>query len=113
MTKRGEIYYMDWSPGQGSEQTGIRPAIIVQNNTGNQVSSATIVAAISTRRGRAYPFQVVLSSRESGLPQDSIIKCEQILTTDQDRLQQFVGEVGAHKMQEVDIALHRSLGLSL
>lgn len=111
MTKRGEIYYIDWSPGRGSEQVGTRPAVIIQNDTGNRFSSTTIVAAISTQTARAYPFQVLISAQESGLPRDSIIKCEQLQTVDQHRLGRLAGALSPRKMQEVDEALHRSLGL--
>ena len=111
MIKRGEIYYVDWSPGRGSEQAGIRPSLIIQNDVGNQFSSTTIVAAISTRRTRAYPFQVAITAGESGLPMDSMIKCEQIQTIDRGRLSERVGVLGSDKVREVDLAVHRSLGL--
>ena len=112
MARRGEIYYVDWSPARGSEQSGVRPALIIQNDVGNQFSPTTIVAAISTQQRRPYPFHVPLTSRESGLPRDSVIKCEQIQTIDQTRLDRLAGVLGKEKMQEVDMALHLSLGLS-
>ena len=102
---------MDWSPGRGSEQIGIRPAIIIQNDVGNQVSATTIVAAITTQRREPYPFQVAVNSSESGLPRDSIIKCEQIQTIDTSRLGRLVGALTARKMYEVDQAIRRSLEL--
>ena len=111
MVRRGEIYYVNWSPGRGSEQAGTRPALIIQNDVGNQFSSTTIVAAISTRQARAYPFQVAVTAGESGLPRDSIVKCEQIQTIDQTRLGRLVGALEAEKVSEVDFALQRSLGL--
>ena len=111
MTRRGEVYYVDWSPGRGSEQAGIRPAVIIQNDVGNQFSPTTIIAAISTRRRGAYPFQVAITAQESGLPQDSVVKCEQIQTVDQARLGSVVGVLRQERMQDVDLALHRSLGL--
>lgn len=113
MTRRGEVYWIDWSPGRGSEQVGLRPALILQNDIGNQYSSTTIVAAISTKTPpKAYPFQVRISSIESGLPEDSIVKCEQILTVDQTRLTNRTGQLTDVKMAEVDVAIHRSLGLT-
>ena len=112
MARRGEIYYVDWSPGRGSEQSGIRPAIIVQNDTGNQFSPTIIVAAISTQQRRPYPFQVSITAEESGLSEDSIIKCEQIQTIDQSRLGRLAGVLNREKMAAVDLALQRSLGLS-
>ena len=111
MVRRGEIYYVDWSFGRGAEQAGIRPALIIQNDVGNQFSSTTIVAAISTRRARDYPFEVAVTAGESGLPRDSIVKCEQIQTNDQTHLGWLVGTLEAEKVFEVDLALQRSLGL--
>ncbi|MCX6024126.1 MAG: type II toxin-antitoxin system PemK/MazF family toxin [Chloroflexi bacterium] len=112
MTKRGEIYLVNWTPGRGSEQTGIRPALVLQNDRGNQFSPTTIVAAVTTRQGRIYPFHVPISSEESGLPRDSIVLCEQLSTVDQSRLTQRIGWLNAEKMSEVDAVLHRSLGLA-
>ena len=74
MVRRGEIYYVDWSSGRGSEQAEIRPALIIQNDVGNQFGPTTIVAAISTSLGSRYPFQVFVGSEESGLPRDSVVK---------------------------------------
>lgn len=112
MARRGEIYYVDWSPGRGSEQLGTRPSLVIQNDVGNQFSDTTIVATISTRRGRPYPFHVPIGPAESGLPQPSVVKCEQIQTIDQARLGRRVGLLSAEVMQQVDLALHRSLGLT-
>ena len=111
MVRRGEIYYVDWSPSRGSEQTGVRPALVIQNDVGNRFSPTTIVAAISSHQRQSYPFQVAVLAEESGLPQDSIIKCEQIQTIDQARLGQLVGMLGPELIGEVNLALHRSLGL--
>jgi len=112
MVRRGEIYYVDWSPGRGSEQIGIRPALIIQNDIGNRFSPTTIVAAVSTRQRRPYPFHVNITAQESGLPQDSMVKCEQIQTIDQTRLGRLAGALSEQKMQEVDLALKRSMGLT-
>lgn len=111
MPSRGEVYYVNWSPGRGSEQSGVRPALVVQNDTGNQYSPTTIVAAISTRLKSPYPFHVAIKAAESGLPQDSVVKCEQIQTIDQSRLGRLAGVLGKEKMREIDLALQRSLGL--
>ena len=111
MVRRREIYYVDWSSGRGSEQSGVRPALIVQNDIGNRSSPTTIVAAVSARRRRPYPFQVAIAAEESGLPQDSIVKCEQVQTIDQARLVRLVGTLTTEKMREVDVALRLSLGL--
>ena len=112
MASRGEIYYVDWSPGRGSEQTGARTALIVQNDVGNQFSPNTVVAAVSTQPRRTYPFHVAISAEESGLPQNSVVKCEQLQTIDQTRLGRLLGSLTRDKMAEVDDALHRSLGLA-
>ena len=111
MVRRGEIYQVDWSNGRGSEQSGIRPALVVQNDVGNEFSSTTIVAAVTTRRGRAYPFQVAIRADDSGLPRDSIVKCEQIQTIAKDRLGQLMGRLDDESMSRVGYALSLSLGL--
>ena len=107
----GELYYVDWSPGRGSEQQGVRPALVVQNDVGNQHSPTTIVAAVSSKLGRVYPFQVSVTAEESGLTVDSIVKCEQIQTIDQVRLGRRAGVLKPGRLGEVDWALCRSLGL--
>ncbi|MHB1342726.1 MAG: type II toxin-antitoxin system PemK/MazF family toxin [Coriobacteriia bacterium] len=111
MTTRGEIYRVDWNPSRGSEQGGMRPALVIQNNTGNQLSSTTIVASVTTRvMKRRYPFHVPVP--EGTLSEASTIMCEQIMTVDQSRL---VGKrlalLSDEVMEEVDEALRRSLGL--
>jgi mRNA interferase MazF len=111
VARRGEIYYVDWSPGRGSEQTGTRPALIVQNDVGNQFSPTTVVATVSTQQRRSYPFHVAISAEESGLPLHSVVKCEQLQTIDQTRLGPLLGSLTSDKMAEVDAALHQSLGL--
>jgi mRNA interferase MazF len=111
MARRGEIYYVDWSPGRGSEQAGVRPSLVVQNDAGNRASSTTIVAAITSRTGRPYPFHVQISPAESGLPRESTILCEQLLTVTTDRLGRYVGMLIPDRMRDVDLALLYSLGL--
>jgi len=111
MIRRGGIYLVDWSPGRGSEQAGVRPALVIQNDVGNEFSPTTIVAAISTRVRRLYPFHVAITARESGLPQNSTVKCEQIQTIAQSRFVSRVGALSPAKMQEVDTAVRHSLGL--
>jgi mRNA interferase MazF len=111
MARRGEIYFVDFSPSRGSEQGGVRPGLIIQNDAGNLNSPTTIVAAISTQRRRTYPFHVQVTPLDSGLPQQSVVKCEQIKTVDQSRLMRLAGSLNPAKMREVDEALHLSLGL--
>lgn len=111
MTMRGQIYWVDWSPARGSEQGGRRPALVVQNDTGNQLSSTTIVVAVTTREmKKRYPFHVPVPL--GVLSAESTIMCEQIMTIDQSRL---VGDPVAllsdDVMEEVDEAIRRSLGL--
>lgn len=111
MTTRGEVYWVNWSPARGSEQAGQRPALVVQNNTGNQLSPTTIVAAITSRpMQRRYPFHVPLPG--GTLPKESTIMCEQLITIDQSRLVgNRVALLSDKVMEEVDEALKRSLGL--
>ena len=79
--RRGEIYYADLSPVVGSEQGGVRPVLIVQNDTGNRHSPTIIAAAITSRTGKAkLPTHIELPGQSSGLPRDSIILLEQIRT---------------------------------
>lgn len=109
--KRGEIYWVDWSPGRGSEQSGLRPALVIQNDIGNKYSSNTIVASITTAPVKVYPFVVPITALESGLPHDSIVDLASILTIDKARLRRKCGELNKAKMAEVDEAIKTSLGL--
>lgn len=109
--KRGEIYWVDWGPGRGSEMSGLRPALIIQNDVGNKFSPNTIVAAITTALEKPYPFMVRIIASESGLPRDSIIDLATMLTIDQTRLGEKCGELSQTKMAEVDEAIKTSLAL--
>lgn len=110
--RRGEIYWVDFGTPRGSEQSGRRPALIVQNDTGNISSPTTIIAAITSKKRVSYPFHVDISAQESGLPQDSTVKLEQLLTISKDRLVSRVGTLSSAKMEEINRALKASLGLS-
>ena len=110
-SKRGEIYWVDWSPGRGSEQSGLRPALVIQNDVGNKSSPTTVVAAITTALEKPYPFLVQITASESGLPRDSMINLAAILTIDQTRLRDKCGELSQTKMAEVDKAIKTSLAL--
>ena len=110
-SKRGEIYDVDFSPGRGSEQTGVRPALIIQNNLGNQYSSTTIVAALTSQQKKKYPFHVEFTAAESGLERDGTVLLEQLLTIDQGRIRQQRGQLPPARMDEVSQALKRSLAL--
>lgn len=117
---RGEIYRLDFGIPQGSVQGGVRPgliiqgnALVMQNDTGNRTSPTTIVAAITSKKKRSFPFHVEISKKESGLPEDSTILLEQIQTVPQSRLTKKVGGLDEHKMEEVNKALLCSLGILL
>ena len=86
MVQRGDIYWVDFGVPRGSEQGGRRPALVVQNDAGNASAPTTIVAAITSRQKRAYPFHVEVSASESGLSRDSTVLLEQFATIDQARL---------------------------
>lgn len=112
MIKRGEIYLADLDPVRGSEQAGTRPVLIIQNDIGNQYSSTTIVAAITSRISKKHlSTHVEISAGESGLPKDSVILLEQIRTLDKVRLIKKMGDLPFPKMREVSTALHKSLDL--
>jgi mRNA interferase MazF len=105
--QRGEIYWVDWSPGRGSEQTGTRPGLIVQRDTANRNAnySNVIVVAVS-RSGRNVPFHVeVQPTPDNGLSSVSFIKCEQLQTAAKARLNRFVGRLSDEDMMAVDEAL--------
>lgn len=112
MTRRGEIYWLQLLTGSGSEQGGRRPVLIIQNDVGNRTGPTTIVAAITSQpRQLRYPFHVSFTAVESGLRLDGTVLCEQIYTVDQRRLGSLAGALSPERVREVDVALHRSLGL--
>ncbi len=108
--RRGEIWLVNFNPAQGSEQKGIRPALIIQNDIGNEASPVTIVAAISSVI-KAYPINVEIKPSESGLERISVVKLNQIRTVDKKRLIRKLGEVASSKMKTVNSSLTLSLGL--
>ena len=110
--KRGFIFYADLSPVVGSEQGGIRPVLVIQNNVGNKYSPTVIVAAITSHIEKAkLPTHVELSAGEHGLERDSVVLLEQIRTIDKQRLQQKITEIDEPIMGRVNEALKISLGL--
>jgi mRNA interferase MazF len=109
--KRGEIYWVDWGDGKGSEQSGIRPALIIQNDIGNDISPNTIIASITTAPNKPYPFLVNITASESGLSKDSAVDLASIMTISKTRLGDKCGKLNTQKMNEVDIAIKVSLGL--
>lgn len=113
MIKRGELYYADLSPVVGSEQGGIRPILIVQNDTGNKYSPTIICAAITSSMTKAkLPTHIELSAQKYGLIKDSVVLLEQIRTLDKRRLKSKIGELPISTMQKVDTALLISLGFN-
>jgi len=111
MVKRGEIYYADLSPVVGSEQGGLRPILIVQNDVGNKYSPTVIVAAITSQLTKAKLPTHIEVGQNYGLQKDSVILLEQIRTLDKQRLQEKIGELDSFKMTEVNNALTISLGI--
>ena len=112
MVKRGDIFYADLSPVVGSEQGGIRPVIIIQNDIGNRYSPTIIVAAITSQINKAkLPTHVEISSEEYGLSKDSVVLLEQIRTVDKKRLKEKIGHMTEKDIQKVDEALLISMGL--
>lgn len=111
MIKRGELYYADLSPVVGSEQGGIRPVLIVQNDVGNKYSPTIIAAAITSQLNKAkLPTHINLPAEEYGLPKDSVVLLEQIRTLDKRRLKDKIGELPVGVMDRVNEALMISLG---
>ncbi len=111
MIKRGELYYADLSPVVGSEQGGVRPILIVQNDTGNKYSPTIIAAAITSQLNKArLPTHIELNANEFGLIKNSVILLEQIRTLDKKRLKERIGELSKATMQKVNTALLISLG---
>lgn len=111
--KRGEIYYADLSPVVGSEQGGIRPVLIVQNDTGNRYSPTVIAAAITSQQEKAkLPTHISVKTSDSGLLKNSIILLEQVRTIDKTRLKEKMGDLDKESMDMVNKALSVSFGLS-
>ena len=108
--RRGEVWLINWNPARGSEQAGIRPALIIQNDIGNEKSPTTIVAAISSVI-KLYPMNVKIDPPEGGLSRPSIVKTSQILTVSKERLQKKLGRIGKEKIEEVNRAIMLSLDL--
>jgi mRNA-degrading endonuclease toxin of MazEF toxin-antitoxin module len=110
--KRGEIYWVDFDPECGVEQGGRRPALVVQNDRGNQHSAYTVVAAISSAPlPRVYPFTVPLQQGDGGLPRAGHVNCAQLLTIDQARLGALIGMLSATILAQIDAALRYELEL--
>lgn len=110
--KRGEIYYADLSPVVGSEQGGIRPVLIVQNDIGNKHSPTVIAAAITSKQDKAsLPTHIRVDAVSGGLSRDSVVLLEQIRTIDKRRLKERMGCLDNGSMGKVDEAISISFGL--
>lgn len=110
--RRGDIYYADLSPVVGSEQGGLRPVLIVQNDIGNRYSPTVIAAAITSRMSKAkLPTHIDVIGNDAGLAKDSVILLEQIRTIDKRRLREHMGHVDEGLMNQVDSAIAVSFGL--
>ncbi len=111
--KRGDIYYADLSPVIGSEQGGVRPVLIVQNNVGNKYSPTVIAAAITSQHDKTeLPTHIKVNAVSSGLAKDSIVLLEQVRTIDKRRLKEKMGTLDNISMGAVDMALSVSFGLN-
>lgn len=110
--RRGDLYWVDFTPARGVEQSGQRPALVVQNDRGNQFSAYTVVAAVSSAPlPRVYPFTVPLAAGEGNLPRAGHVNCAQLLTLDHGRLQRRIGALSPERMHDVDAALRYELDL--
>jgi mRNA interferase MazF len=111
--KRGDIIYADLSPVVGSEQGGVRPVLVIQNDIGNKYSPTVIVAAITSQINKAkLPTHVEIDAEEYGITKDSVILLEQIRTIDKKRLKEKVGHLSDELMKKVDDSLQVSFGLT-
>ena len=109
---RGDIYYADLSPVVGSEQGGVRPVLIVQNDVGNRFSPTVIAAAITSQRDKTnLPTHIALHAERTGLQKDSIVLLEQVRTIDKHRLIEKMGKLDDDAMQRVNEAIGISFGL--
>jgi mRNA interferase MazF len=110
--RRGDIFYADLSPVVGSEQGGISPVLVVQNDIGNKFSPTIIVAAITSQINKAkLPTHIEINAQEYGLQKDSVILLEQVRTIDKKRIKEKIGHLDDKLMEQVNEALYISLGL--
>ncbi len=112
LIKRGDIFYADLSPVIGSEQGGVRPVVVIQNDVGNKYSPTIIVAAITSQLNKAkLPTHVNVDAKGVPLPKNSVILLEQIRTIDKKRLREKIGRFGENIMTEIDESIKVSLNL--
>lgn len=110
--KKGDLYFADLSPVTGSEQGGVRPVLVVQNDVGNKYSPTIIVAAITSKKNKAdLPTHVKIEADENGLSKNSVVLLEQLRTIDKRRLKERIGTIDKNRLPEVNEALTISLGI--
>lgn len=112
VVKRGDVFYADLSPVVGSEQGGIRPVLVIQNDVGNKYSPTVIIAAITSQINKAkLPTHIEISGEDYGLNKDSVILTEQVRTVDKKRLKEKIGHLDDELMEKVNEALEISFGI--
>ncbi len=112
--KRGDIYYADLSPVVGSEQGGLRPVLIIQNDIGNRYSPTVIAAAITSRMSKTHlPTHIDIFAEKAGLAKDSVVLLEQIRTLDKRRLKEKMGHLDDEAMSVINSAIAVSFGLGM
>ena len=110
--KKGDLYFADLSPVMGSEQGGVRPVLVVQNDVGNKFSPTIIVAAVTSKKNKAdLPTHVEIDAGGTGLSKNSIVLLEQLRTIDKRRLKERIGTIDKNRLPEVNEALSVSLGI--
>ena len=113
IVKKGDLYFADLSPVVGSEQGGVRPVLVVQNDVGNKYSPTIIVAAVTSQTSKAkLPTHVEVAATQGGLSKDSVVLLEQLRTIDKRRLKERIGALSDSQMPVVDNALGISLGIT-
>ena len=111
--KKGDLYFADLSPVMGSEQGGVRPVLVVQNDVGNKYSPTIIVAAVTSKRNKAnLPTHVEITADGNGLSKNSVVLLEQLRTIDKQRLKERIGTIDKSRLPEVNEALSISLGIN-
>lgn len=112
MVRRGDVFYADLSTGVGSEQGGVRPVVIIQNDVGNKFSPTVIAAAITSQQDKSrLPTHIKIPSTNGGLTKDSTVLLEQIRTIDKKRLKEKMGSIDNESMNQINYAIFVSLGL--
>lgn len=112
IVKKGDLFFADLSPVVGSEQGGIRPVLVVQNDVGNKYSPTIIVAAITSQTKTKLPTHVQLNATQGGLSKDSIVLLEQLRTIDKQRLRERIGTLNEKQIPDIEKALSISLGIA-